>query len=80
MNYPRVEAMIERSRHNTLSIFIISQNYYELLKKTIRVNVKIYHKFELSNFRDVQNLYQDKTSMFMYVHINSLISESFYIL
>ena len=27
MNYPRVEAMCKRSRHNNLSIFIISQNY-----------------------------------------------------
>ena len=29
----RVQAMFKRSRHNKLSIFIISQNYYELSKK-----------------------------------------------
>ena len=30
---PRVQAMFKRSRHNNLSIFIISQDYYELPKK-----------------------------------------------
>ena len=35
MNDPRVQAMFKRSRHNVLSIFIISQDYYELPKKTI---------------------------------------------
>ena len=33
MNDPRVQAMFKRSRHNNLSIFIISQDYYELSKK-----------------------------------------------
>ena len=33
MNDPRVQAMFKRSRHNNLSIFIISQDYYELLNK-----------------------------------------------
>ena len=32
MNDPRVQAMFKRSRHNNLSIFIISQDYYELPK------------------------------------------------
>ena len=30
MNDPRVQAMFKRSKHITLSIFIISQDYYEL--------------------------------------------------
>ena len=34
MDDPRVQAMFKRSRHNNLSIFIISQDYYELSKKT----------------------------------------------
>ena len=34
MDDPRVQAMFKRSRHNNLSIFIISQAYYELSKKT----------------------------------------------
>ena len=33
MDDPRVQAMFKRSRRNNLSIFIISQNYYELSKK-----------------------------------------------
>ena len=65
MDDPRVQAMFKRSRHNNLSIFIISQDYYELSKKTIRCNGNIYHKFKPNNFRDVQNLYQDKASMDM---------------
>ena len=65
MNDPRVQAMFKRSRNNSLSIFIISQDYYEPPKKTIRANGKIYHVFKPNNFRDVQNLYQDKASMNM---------------
>ena len=33
MDDPRAQAMFKRSRHNNLSIFIISQDYYELSKK-----------------------------------------------
>ena len=33
MDDPRGQAMFKRSRHNNLSIFIISQDYYELSKK-----------------------------------------------
>ena len=57
--------MFKRSRHINLSIFIISQDYYELPKRTIRANGNIYHIFKPNNFRDVQNLYQDKASMDM---------------
>ena len=63
MDDSRVQAMIKRSRHNNLSIFIISQDYYELSKKTIRCNSNIFHIFKPNNFRDVLNLYQDKSSM-----------------
>ena len=35
MDDPRVQAMFKRSRHNNLSIFIISQDYYELPKKQL---------------------------------------------
>ena len=57
--------MFKRSRHNDLSIFIISQDYYELSEKTIRCNGNIYHIFKLNNFLDVRNIYQDKASMDM---------------
>ena len=65
MDDPRVQAMFKRSRHNNLSIFIISKDYYELSKKTIRCNGNVYHIFKPNNFRDFQNLYQDKASMDM---------------
>ena len=65
MDDARVQAMFIRSRHNNLSIFIISQDYYELSKKTIRCNGNIYHIFKPINFRDVMNLYEDKASMDM---------------
>ena len=65
MNDPRVQAMFKRSRHNNSSIFIISQDYYKLPKKTIRATGNIYHIFKPNNFRDVENLYQDKASMDM---------------
>ena len=61
----RVQAMFKRSRQNNLSMFIISQGYYELPKRTIRCNGNIYHIFKPNHFRDVQNLYQDKASMDM---------------
>ena len=65
MDDPRVQAMFKRSRQNNLSIFIISQDYYELSKKTIRCNGNIFHIFKPNIFRDVINLYQDKSSMDM---------------
>ena len=65
MDDPRVQAMFKRSRHNHLSTFIISQDYYELSKKTIRCNGNIFHIFKPNNFRDVLNIYQDKASMDM---------------
>ena len=64
MDDPRFQAMFKRSRHNNLSIFIISQDYYEL-KKTIRCNGNIYHIFKPNIFRDVIKLYQNKASMNM---------------
>ena len=63
MNDSRVQAMFKRCRHNNLSDFIISRDYYELPKRTIRANGNIYHIFKPHNFRDVINNYQDKSSM-----------------
>ena len=74
MDDPRVQAMFKRSRHNNLSIFIISQDYYELSKKTIRCNANIFHIFKPTNFRDVTNLYQDKSSMDMTLNEFKLLS------
>ena len=65
MNDPRVQAMFKRSRHNNLSNFIFSQDYYELPKLTFRTNGNIQHIFKPYNFSGVQNLYQDKANMDM---------------
>ena len=65
MNDPRVHAMSKRSRHNILTIFIISEDYFELPKRTIRANGNIYHIFKPNSFRNVLNPYQDKSSMDM---------------
>ena len=75
INNDKLQAMFKRGRRNNLSIFIVSQDYYELTKRTIRANGNIYHIFKSKNFRDVQNLYRDKTSMDMtlneYKYLNS---------
>ena len=57
--------MFKRSRYNNLSIFIISQDYYELPKRTIRANGNIYNIFKPNYFLDVRNVCQDKASMGM---------------
>ena len=55
--------MFEQPRHNNISIFIISQNYYELPKRIICANGNTYHIFQRNKFRDFQKLYQDKVSL-----------------
>ena len=57
--------MFKRSRHNNLSIFIISQDYYELPMRTIKANGNISHIFKPNNFLEVRTIYQDKASMDM---------------
>ena len=63
LDNPRIQAMFRRSRHNNSSTFIISQDYYELRKKSNRANGNICHMFKPNSFGDVQNLYQDKESL-----------------
>ena len=63
MNDPGVQARFKRSRNNNVTFFIISQDYYDFPKKTIRANGKIYHIFKPNNFLDVRNIYRDKSSM-----------------
>ena len=74
MNDARVQAMFKRCRHNNSSIFIISRDYYELPNRTIRANGNIYHIFKPNNFRDVINLYQDKSSVDMTLNENKLLT------
>ena len=44
---PRAQAMFKRSIHNILSNFLISQDYYNLSKKSLRCNGSIYHIFKI---------------------------------
>ena len=53
INNDKIQAMFKRGGHNNLSIFITSQDYYELPKRTIRANGNIYHIFKPNNFTDV---------------------------
>ena len=76
INNDKIPAMFKRGRHNNLSIFIISQDYYELPKRTIRAKGNIYHIFKPNNFRDVQNLYQDKVSMDMTLNEFKLLTST----
>ena len=76
MDDPRVQAMFKRSRHSNLSIFIISQDYYELPKRTIRANVNIYHIFKPNKSRDIQTLYQDKVSIDMTLNEFKLLTST----
>ena len=75
-NDPRVQAVFKRSRHKNLLIFIISQDYSELPKKTIRANGNISHIFKPNNFRDVLNIYQDKSSMDMTLNEFKLLTST----
>ena len=65
INNEKIQAMFKRGRHNNLSVFIISQDYYELPKRTIRCNGNVFHLFKPNNYFDVRNIYQDKASMDM---------------
>ena len=76
MDDATVQAMFKRTRHNNLSIFIISQDCHKFGKKTIRCNGNIYHIFKPKIFRDVRNLYQDKASMDMTLNEFKYLSSS----
>ena len=65
INNEKIQDMFKRGRHNNLSIFIISQDYYEIPKRTIGCNGNVFHLFKPNNYLDVRNIYQDKASMDM---------------
>ena len=58
-----VQSMFKRFGHIILRIFIISQECYELPKRTLWANGKTYNNFKPNNFRDVKIFYQDRTSI-----------------
>ena len=45
-NNDKRQAMFKRRRLNNLPIFIISQDYYQLPKRTIRANSNVYHIYK----------------------------------
>ena len=57
-----IRAMFQQVWRNNLSIFTISQDYYELPKRTNRSTGSIYHNFKRNIYRDVQNLYHENHS------------------
>ena len=76
INNDKMQAMFKRGRHNNLSIFIISQDYYELPKRTIRCNGNIFHLIKPNNYLDVRNIYQDKASMDMTLNEFKLLTST----
>ena len=71
--------MFKRSRHNNFCTFIISQDYYQLPKKTISVNGNIYHICKPNNFRAVRIIYQDKSAMDMTLNEFKLLTSTCWI-
>ena len=65
MKTSNVQAMFKQSRPANISVFMITQDYYELPKRTIRANGSLFHIFKPNNFRYVQHLHQDKASIDM---------------
>ena len=63
MDDSRVQTMFKRRRHNHISVFIISQYYFELSKTIIRANGNVDHIFKLNNYRKIQNICRDKAGM-----------------
>ena len=76
MNNRTVQVMFKRSRQKNLSIFLFNQDYYELPKLPTRANENIYHILKPNNFRGVQNVYQDKTSIDMVPNGFNLITST----
>ena len=68
--------MFKPSRCSNISIFLISQDYYEHSKNNFRGNGDIYQIFEPKKFRDVQSLYQDKATMKMRLTEVKLLTSS----
>ena len=77
INNDKIQAMFKRGRHNlSIFFFIISQDYFELPNRTIRAKENIYHIFKPNNFRDVLNIYQDKSSMDMTLNKFNLLTST----
>ena len=67
------------SRHSISSIFVISQDYYKHPETTIEPDENLHQIFGRNNFRDVQNLYQDKASMALTLNEYKLVTSGFWV-
>ena len=76
MNNPRVQALFRRSRHINLSIFIISQDYYELPKRTIRANGNVYQYSNPTISEMYKFFFQEKASMDMTLNEFKLLTST----
>jgi hypothetical protein len=55
------KAYFTRGRHSNCSVFYLAQSYFELDRKSIRLNTNLLILFKLDN-QDVRNIYRDKIS------------------
>ena len=60
MNAPRVQPVYKRFRHCAMFMFLINHEYYELPKRTIKVDGKIYHKLKPDKLRHIQSSIKTK--------------------
>ena len=63
MNDPKGQTMFKKSRLEKLSVFVISPDYCQLPKKTLRANGHIYHNFKHNKSIDLENVHQDEENM-----------------
>ena len=73
---PRVQALCRRSSRCNICIFIFNPDHCESPKRTILANVNINHISKPNSYRDVQKLYQDKTSMDMTLIVYRIITST----
>ena len=74
LNDSRVQALFKRSRHKNSTIILISQDCFDLSKRTIRANANNYHIFKPTDFRDVLSLHQDEGSRDMFLNEFKLLT------
>ena len=68
MNEKKMTLEIKQcSKHldKKIIFFYLSQDYYELPKRTVRANGGMYHIFKPNSYRDKQHHFQYKISMYM---------------
>ena len=62
LNDKKVQMLFKRGRHNFVSVFIVSQGFYELPKETIRENSNLIHHFITNNYCNVEHIHRQLCS------------------